>query len=65
MPTAILQAGHYVLGPPQRSYGMASPTNRQGTDAVPFELRDTSGRLHRLQDYRGRWLLLMFHRHLA
>jgi peroxiredoxin len=45
---------------------MNSPTlNRQGTDAVTFELCDTSGGLHRLQDYRGRWLLMMFHRHLA
>jgi peroxiredoxin len=32
--------------------------------AVPFALRDTAGGLHRLEAYRGRWLLLVFHRHL-
>ena len=32
--------------------------------AIPFELTDTSGRAHRLDDYRGVWLLLVFHRHL-
>jgi peroxiredoxin len=36
-----------------------------GSTAVPFQLADTSGGLHRLEDHRGRWLLLMFHRHLA
>jgi peroxiredoxin len=35
-----------------------------GRDAPPLELADTTGRLHRLVDYRGRWLLLVFHRHL-
>ena len=32
--------------------------------AAPFALRDAGGRLHRLDAYRGRWLLLVFHRHL-
>jgi peroxiredoxin len=36
-----------------------------GQPAVPFELPDVAGKLHRLQDYSGKWLLLMFHRHLA
>jgi peroxiredoxin len=35
-----------------------------GRQAVPFALRDVTGREHRLEDYRGRWVLLMFHRHL-
>ena len=35
-----------------------------GRPAVPFALPDTQGREHRLEDYRGQWLLLMFHRHL-
>ncbi len=35
-----------------------------GSPAVSFALRDAEGRVHRLEDYRGRWLLLMFHRHL-
>ena len=33
--------------------------------AVPFALEDTSGIVRRLEDYRGRWLLLVFHRHLG
>jgi peroxiredoxin len=32
---------------------------------VDFDLVDTSGVHHRLADYRGRWLLLLFHRHLG
>ncbi|MEX2185404.1 MAG: hypothetical protein WD875_01365 [Pirellulales bacterium] len=38
---------------------------RVGTAAVDFSLTDTSGAVHRLGDYSGRWLLLVFHRHLA
>ena len=33
--------------------------------AAPFALPDVEGRVHRLEDYRGRWLLLVFHRHLG
>lgn len=33
--------------------------------AVPFELPDTEGKVHRLSDYHGRWLWIVFHRHLA
>lgn len=40
-------------------------THRDGTVAVPFELTDTSGRVHRLDQYAGHWLLLVFHRHLG
>jgi peroxiredoxin Q/BCP len=39
-------------------------TFQVGREAPPFELEDTAGRTHRLADYRGRWLLLVFHRHL-
>lgn len=35
-----------------------------GGPAVAFELPDADGRVHRLDEYRGRWLLLVFHRHL-
>jgi len=35
-----------------------------GRAAAPFELKDTEGTLHRLGDYEGEWLLLIFHRHL-
>jgi len=36
-----------------------------GRPAPPFALPDTGGRLHRLEDARGSWLLLVFHRHLG
>ena len=36
-----------------------------GKPAIPFELQDTLGQTHSLQDSRGRWLLLLFHRHLG
>ncbi len=36
-----------------------------GKPAAPFELRDSKGRIHRLETYRGRWLLMVFHRHLG
>lgn len=36
-----------------------------GRRAVPFALLDLDGRLHSLDDFAGRWLLLVFHRHLG
>jgi peroxiredoxin len=36
-----------------------------GKPAVPFNLRDSSGKIHLLEDYRGSWLLMVFHRHLG
>jgi len=33
--------------------------------ALPFELTDTDGQTHRLEQYAGRPLLLVFHRHLG
>jgi peroxiredoxin len=39
--------------------------NDVGNPAVAFELDATGGRTHRMQDYTGRWLLMVFHRHLA
>jgi peroxiredoxin len=53
---------------------MTLPTNQSetglfqnlvGRPAVPFELSDFSGRMHRIEDYRGAWLLMVFHRHLG
>jgi peroxiredoxin len=32
--------------------------------APSFALKDSAGTLHRLEDYAGKWLLLIFHRHL-
>lgn len=42
-----------------------SAGNRVGQAAVPFELPDAAGHVHRLEDYQGLWLLLVFHRHLG
>lgn len=39
--------------------------NLTGRPAPPFALRDSDGRIHRLDAYRGSWLLLVFHRHLG
>lgn len=36
-----------------------------GKSAVPFTLVDSEGKRHRLDDYKGGWLLLVFHRHLG
>jgi len=34
--------------------------------AIPFQLPDASGQMHhRLSDYIGSWLLMVFHRHLG
>ena len=45
---------------------MASTTGSMvGKPAIPFELRDSEGHVHRLEDSRGRWLVLLLHRHLG
>jgi len=36
-----------------------------GMPAIPFRLQDSAGQIHRLEEYRGRWLLMVFHRHLG
>lgn len=36
-----------------------------GQPARPFSLQDSEGVIHRLEDYRGDWLLMVFHRHLG
>lgn len=36
-----------------------------GKPALSFTLTDSTGHSHRLEDYRGHWLLLVFHRHLG
>jgi cytochrome oxidase Cu insertion factor (SCO1/SenC/PrrC family) len=43
----------------------ARMTGKVGKPAVDFELKDASGAVHRLHDYDGHWLLLVFHRHLG
>jgi peroxiredoxin len=37
----------------------------KGKPAIPFTLSDAGRRIHRLEDYRGKWLLMVFHRHLG
>jgi peroxiredoxin len=36
-----------------------------GQPAVPFGLSDAEGKVRRLEEYRGSWLLMVFHRHLG
>ena len=40
-------------------------TDRTGKDAIPFSLPDAEGKVRTLEEFRGRWLLLVFHRHLG
>ena len=40
-------------------------SGRVGKEAHDFVLTDASGEARCLADYRGRWLLLVFHRHLG
>jgi peroxiredoxin len=46
---------------------MANITSKDwmGRPAASFTLPDAAGRDHRLEDYKGHWLLLVFHRHLG
>jgi peroxiredoxin len=39
--------------------------NLSGQAAIPFSLADSNGRIHTLEEFRGSWLLLVFHRHLG
>jgi peroxiredoxin len=36
-----------------------------GNPAVPFKRLDADGRTILLDDYKGTWLLMVFHRHLG
>ncbi len=36
-----------------------------GSPAVGFALEDTAGAVHRVEQYRGHWLLMVFLRHLS
>jgi len=39
--------------------------NLSGQPAIPFALTDSNGQIHTLEEYRGSWLLMVFHRHLG
>jgi peroxiredoxin Q/BCP len=41
--------------------GRGGPLPGTGTSAPDFALVDQQGRMHRLSDYRGRWLVLYFY----
>lgn len=40
-------------------------TGYVGRQSPRFALFDTEGQRHSSEDYRGHWLLLVFHRHLG
>jgi len=50
---------------PRAGYNRGVVKDRTGAGAVEFQLADTRGDIHTLERYRGRWLLLVFHRHLG
>ncbi len=39
--------------------------SKVGSPAVAFALEDTAGTVRRLDQFRGHWLLMVFHRHLG
>ncbi|MGB3210703.1 MAG: redoxin domain-containing protein [Desulforhopalus sp.] len=41
------------------------PGSRTGEKALAFSLKDENGGTVRLEDFKGNWLLMVFHRHLA
>ena len=45
--------------------GLVEPGGALVTDCPDFTLRDIHGDEYRRDDYSGRWLLLVFHRHLG
>jgi hypothetical protein len=38
---------------------------KTGKPAHPFRLQDIDGRVHSYEDFKGNWLLMVFHRHLG
>jgi cytochrome oxidase Cu insertion factor (SCO1/SenC/PrrC family) len=52
-----------------KKYGLKPPEMKHndliGSPAVPFMLKDAYGRPHSFDQYRGRWLLMVFLRHLG
>ena len=39
--------------------------NKVGQEVPPLAVKDLNGREVRLEQFKGSWLLLVFHRHLA
>jgi len=40
-------------------------SNLTGKPALLFSVLDSNGTLHTQEEFRGSWLLLVFHRHLG
>jgi len=40
-------------------------TDLTGKPAKNFAIKDSNGILHTLEEFRGSWLLMVFHRHLG
>jgi hypothetical protein len=63
-PASLARIADPMTGLSSRRGGFAM-SDLTGKPAVPFRLRDSEGRIHRLEEYRGSWLLMVFHRHLG
>jgi len=61
----LLHDGKDCLPGDSHSAIHTSMRNLSGQPAIPFSLADSSGRSHSLEEYRGSWLLMVFHRHLG
>lgn len=64
-PFAVARVAHHRLPEATVAAQHTAMTDRTGTVAADFELADADGRVRRLEDWRGRWLALVFHRHLG
>jgi hypothetical protein len=61
----IIQQSAYILIISKRAGKNTVMSDKCGKAAVYFELPDADGVMHSLSDYRGNWLLLVFHRHFG
>ena len=62
--TLPVRTGSCRGAPPCRCDGREHE-HQDGVPAFPFELKDHEGNLHRLEDFQGNWLLMVYHRHLG
>jgi peroxiredoxin len=53
------------MGCDRASHSYPMHMSQSGQAAASFTLPDHEGIPQRLEDYAGRWLLMVFHRHLA
>ena len=64
-PKSSVSAGKVPLPAAPHSVIHNGMKNMTGQQALPFSLPDNNGRIHTLEEYRGSWLLMVFHRHLG